>query len=314
MPAASPPSSVTAIFIAGRPSSELEGAIASVIAQQPRPTELVLFGNGCEIVPPNGLPEDLHVVSASSPVNLGVARGRNAATSKATGDYLLFVDDDAILLDGSVDAAVQLLDDDPRVGAVAFAIRDPRTHRPALWYYADPPELAAERRFDAPWLIGCANLIRRDLFLRLNGFWEGYFRELEEIDLSWRILSSGHRILYEPLAKAEHEERSSRHTRYSLASNLMVAWRLLPIRLALRQSAFFLALFSARAIRYREPLDVLAGLWDFARRLPRVLRERDPLDRATVAYLRSVYSRQGLGKRLRWSLRRRSARPPFETR
>jgi GT2 family glycosyltransferase len=295
---------VTAVFIGASQSPELTRALASVAAQRPKPIEIVLFGNGADLIAPAVALAHTEIVVAGSESNLGVAVGRNAAARRATSEYLLFVDDDAALADGALEAAVRCLDEDPTVGAVAFSIRDPETKQQALWYYAQPVDDAA-RRFDVPWFIGCANLIRRDLFWQLGGFWPGYFRELEEIDLSWRIWDAGYRIRFEPRAVAEHAERSERHLRFSFVSNLMITWRLLPASLALRQTVFFLALFTARAIRHGELGDLFRGLADLWSKRRLIKRDRQPLNSSTVAYLRAVYSRQGWGKRLRWSLRRR---------
>ena len=65
-------------------------------------------------------------------------------------------------------------------------------------------------------------------FEALDGFWEGYFREMEEIDFSWRLLDAGWSIRYEPRAAIEHEERTKRLYRYAVPSNMLMLWRLLP--------------------------------------------------------------------------------------
>ena len=44
--------------------------------------------------------------------------------------------------------------------------------------------------------------------------------------------------------------------------------------------------------------------------LPRAWRERSPLNRETVRYLRRIHACQGPGKRLRWSLRPLAPPPP----
>ena len=296
---------VSVVLIAQHTSAALLRAIDSVVEQDHRPLEIVLLGNGGPLETPS-LPDDSGVSlrMGETAANLGVAGGRNAAARLASGDCLLFLDDDAILRPGSVAAAVGAVAQSG-IGAVAFRVIDPDTDATAVWFYPHDPLEYGERAFDAPWVVGGGNLIRRDLFEQLDGFWEGYFREMEEIDFSWRLIDAGWRIRYEPRAAIEHVERTKRHYRHAVASNILTVWRLLPAPLALRQTALKLPLFAARAVRFGELGDFVRGLTGLVRGAPRVLRERHVLRPSTVDYLRRLHADGGLGKRLQWSLRAR---------
>lgn len=265
----------------------------------------MLFGNGGTLDPPSSS-ADVPVRTGHSQQNLGVAGGRNAAARLASGDVLVFLDDDAVLRPGTLTAALSVLEGAPEVGAVAFSVVDPTTGQPAMWY--QPYHSAWRgRRFEAVSVIGCGHAVRRECFEQLDGFWDGYFRELEEIDLSWRLLDAGWRILYEPTAQVEHPEKSARHTRHAVRSNLLSVWRLLPLGLALRQLSFKSALFLWRGVRHRELRACIVGFAEAVARAPRA--GRSPVRRSTAAYLRRAYAPQGPGKRLQWSLRR-LAPPP----
>lgn len=296
---------VSAIVITNRADDVVAHALASLAAQAHRPLELVLFGNGAEVAPPPAVAEaGVEVVTGASPVDLGVAGGRNAAAALATGDALLFLDDDALLRPGALDAAVRALDAAPDVGAVAFRVVDPRTQRTALWLYPLDVATWEGRRFDAPTFVGCGGLVRRDVFQRLGGFWEGYHREVEELDLCWRMLSAGWRIRYEPDAVVEHPERVDRRLyRYAVPANVVLPYRLLPAGLAARQAAVKVPLFALRALRHREVGDFVGGLRLLPAMLRRARRERAPLDARTVAYLRGLHAREGWRGRVQWGLR-----------
>ena len=69
--------SVSVIVLAHRGSSKLNAALASVVAQDHRPLEIVVFENGTPVGPLD-LPADLdlRLVRGGSPRNLGVAAGR----------------------------------------------------------------------------------------------------------------------------------------------------------------------------------------------------------------------------------------------
>jgi len=300
---------VSAICVTmGRDS--LPDAVRSVLDQDYRPIEIVVYANGGRLdVLELPTAHDVPMREGGSPRNLGVAGGRNGAARLATGDHLLFVDDDAVLAPGAVSAAVTAMEGGPRIGAVAFRVVDPVTRAPALWYHPYDPARYAEVSFDASAVVGCGHAIRRCVFEELGGFWDGYFREVEEIDLSWRLLDAGWTIRYEPLAVVEHPERTARHLRASVTSNLLMVWRLLPRWLAVRQTVLKLLIFSARAVRHREVDDLALGLLDAVTASRRVRRERSPLSTSTVEYLRHVHAPQGFGKRLQWSLRSLAAPP-----
>lgn len=294
---------VSVVIITHRSSAALDAALESVLAQDHRPLEIILFGNGGQAEPNAASPpSDVPLRRGGSDRNLGVAGGRNAAAKLASGAALLFLDDDAALFPGAIRAAVHALES-TGAGAVAFRILDPATGSPALWYYPFEQEPWSARRFEAPSVIGCGALVRREAFERLGGFWSGYFREVEEIDLSWRLIDAGWPIVYEPEAVVEHPERVERHLRFSVASNLLLVWRLLPARLALRQTAVKLAVFGVRSVRYAEVGLFARGVLDALRSSGRLGRERARLRPVTVRYLRRVHAPQGLGKRLQWSLR-----------
>jgi len=290
------------VFITvGRPS--LAAAISSVLAQDHRPLEMILFANGAA-VDVDALPHDdgVPVRTGGSPHNLGVAGGRNAAARLAGGEHLLFVDDDAVLHEGAITAAVGRLEASPEVGAVAFRIVDPSSGRPTLWYHPYDREQFTRRDFEASTVIGCAAMFRRHAFDALGGFWDGYFRDFEEVDLSWRLIDAGWTIRYEPGAVVEHIDRLL-HTEPSTRSNLLAVWRLLPPGLMVRQTVVKLCVFAVRAAANRQLRQFASGVVGAVRLAPRARRERSVLSEATIAYLRRVHAPQGYGKRLQWSLR-----------
>jgi GT2 family glycosyltransferase len=301
---------VSVVLIAQRNSEALGRAIDSVVAQDYRPLEIVLLGNGAELRDLSTPEADgVSFRTGATDENRGVAGGRNAAARLATGDWLLFLDDDALLRPGAAAAAVAA-GSEPGTGAVAFRVIDPDTGATAVWFYPEDATEHGDRSFDVPWVVGGGNLIRRDLFESLHGFWDGYFREMEEIDFSWRLLDAGWRIRYEPLAAIEHPERTARLYRHLVPSNILMLWRLLPLPLALRVTLVRLPLFAVRAIRHREVGDFVQGLRGLLAGAPRVARERHLLSPATVEHLRALHTAGGPGKRLQWSLRPRRLNRP----
>jgi len=69
--------------------------------------------------------------------------------------------------------------------------------------YRNDAEEPVERR-DAGWLSGSCVLVRRTAFTELGGFDTGFFMYFEDVDLGYRLGSSGYRNVYEPAARVVH--------------------------------------------------------------------------------------------------------------
>ena len=116
------------------------------------------------------------VRSAYEP-RLGLSRARNHGIRVATGEHLLFIDDDAVPDDGWIDAMLAAYANPP-VAAVAGRIRlDPAAARP--WWFVPEVEqlfsgldLGETRRLLGPgeWPFGTNMSVRRDVAVELGGF------------------------------------------------------------------------------------------------------------------------------------------------
>jgi len=156
------------------------------------------------------------VRSAYEP-RLGLSRARNHGIRVATGEHLLFIDDDAVPDDGWIDAMLAAYANPP-VAAVAGRIRlDPAAARP--WWFVPEVEqlfsgldLGETRRLLGPgeWPFGTNMSVRRDVAVELGGFPEELGRvgecllSNEEIAFFAQLTRRGLEITYEPTAVVEH--------------------------------------------------------------------------------------------------------------
>ncbi len=138
------------------------------------------------------------------------------------------------------------------------------------------------------WASGVALFARRDVVTETGGFDEDFFMHMEEIDLCWRILLKGYRIVSVPSAVVYHEGASTlpAHSPEKIFLNhrnniAMVlknrsAVALLPV-LPLR-----LLFECAAAVRYlaadgqgaKKAAGILRALWQNLVQLPHTLRKR----------------------------------------
>jgi hypothetical protein len=211
----------------------LTDALASVAAQRDLRTERIVVWNGC---PAATLPAGLVDRDVELDANVGIPEGRNRGAAVTEAPVLLFLDDDARLLDDGTLAAIgRAFANDPRLGALGLRLVDehgetsPR-HVPRLGRGrpARPGEVTT--------FPGGASCVRTTAFRAVGGYFGDYFYAMEETDLAWRLIDAGWTIRY----AAEHivfhpRTQPSRHpsAAWRTARNrTWLAYRLLPLPLA----------------------------------------------------------------------------------
>jgi hypothetical protein len=169
--------------------------------------------------------------------NIGFAAACNRGAAEASGEYVAFLNDDAIAEPGwlrglfaglhaggpgTVCAASHIRSHDGRevefsgASANLFGVGRPRS----VWGWPDSRELPTD---GSPLLFasGGAMLIHRRTFLDAGGFDPNFFMYFEDVDLGWRLWVLGHRVVYAPNAVVRHVggasgSRAGAHRRYTL--------------------------------------------------------------------------------------------------
>lgn len=193
--------------------------------------EVVLVDNGSEdprtgrVVSRASAAFDLRLVSRTEAFNF--SRLCNAGASAATGDHLLFLNNDTEVLSRRWLERMLALAADPNVGAVGATLLYPdRTIQHAgmlprsdgLWVHPYRGEPANARGANdelhevrsVPAVTAACLLIRRDLFDSLNGFDESLPLTMNDVDLCRRARERGKLVLVTPRAKLLHYEGLSR--------------------------------------------------------------------------------------------------------
>lgn len=211
----------------------LEHALTSVSQDNNLVVERIVVWNGC---PREPLPAGLVDREVRLERNVGIPEGRNLGAAATSAPILLFLDDDAQLLDESSLAAIlKAFANDAHLGAVGMRLVDDRgetagRHVPRLG------RGGPERSGEVTSFPGGACCIRASAFHGVGGFCGEYFYALEETDLAWRLIDSGWTIRY----GAEHavfhpRTQPTRHPGAAWRTARNRAWlahRLLPLPLA----------------------------------------------------------------------------------
>jgi N-acetylglucosaminyl-diphospho-decaprenol L-rhamnosyltransferase len=206
-----------------------ERALRSIEQTLPgRPVWVVDNGNWSTGGPP---PEASRPFTLLSPGrNLGYGTACNLAAREGSGDFLLFLNNDAELLPGAAEAMAAVLEREPRVAAVGPRLLDSEgrstrsifrapTPRRVLFENLFLPRLfpgvplfhghhtaytTHRRARDVETLSGAAVLVRRKAFEDVGGFDEAFFFYAEESDLFARLRQAGWRVRFEPRGRVLH--------------------------------------------------------------------------------------------------------------
>ena len=225
---------VSVVMVVYHTGPSLDRSIRCVL-DEPLADELIIVDNGSS----PEVAEQLRALGRSEPRvvllqghgNVGFATGANMGVAAAHGDHLVFLNPDAFLQTGCIDALVSGLANQPTPTIVGACILDPdgaeqrggRRGEVSAWTTLLSLSRATRRfpqlgRYEIhrereampdgivrmPTISGACFAARRADFDILGGFDEGYFLHVEDIDLCWRARREGGAVLFQPLAKVVH--------------------------------------------------------------------------------------------------------------
>ncbi len=153
------------------------------------------------------------IVLLVNPRRRGASNCRNRAARRAKGEILCFLDSDCVVEADWLEELVRVFED-PAVAACGGLVDSTETGRPLDRYEQVKSSLRmgayardSRRGGDFFYLPSCNLAVRRELFIRVDGFKE----ELEvgeDVDLCWRIVDAGGIIEYRPSARVFHRHRN----------------------------------------------------------------------------------------------------------
>jgi GT2 family glycosyltransferase len=170
---------------------------------------------------------DLDATIVRTGRNGGFSFGCNAGVAAGDAPYVLFLNPDARLENGALDALRAVLDADPAAGLAApLILEDDGTPAPSLRRFPSlctalgqalflhrlvpawdellhDPALYAQPH-DAEWVSGACMLIRRDALARIGGMDERFFLYCEDTDVCRRLWNAGLTVRFTPGAVARH--------------------------------------------------------------------------------------------------------------
>jgi GT2 family glycosyltransferase len=208
--------------------------------------------------------------------NYGYCGGNNRAVPYASGEILLFLNNDVKVEPDWLSPLAAVFDSRPEAAAVqpkmlSYERPDEFEYAGAAGGYIDRYgyPFCRGRIFDTIekdrgqyddertifWASGAAFAIRKNIFQELGGFDEDFEFHMEEIDLCWRLWNSGHTVMYCPQSVVYHlgggslPTDSPRKLYYNYRNSLRMLWKNYPASSLLFRFPVRLALDKIAALR-----------------------------------------------------------------
>jgi len=250
------------VLTQGRRPAELDAALSSLLAQQGVRLDVVVVGNGWA---PRGLPAGVSRTVAL-PENLGIPAGRNAGVDAVKGDLLLFLDDDAALLDnGFLREVARRFDADPRLGMVQPRVDVAGGGEPPRRWTPRARVGDRTRSSDVLSVWEGVVVVRREAFEVAGGWPDPFFYAHEGIELAWRVWDGGWRVRYLGDLPVQHPltspARHADHLRLDARNRVWLARRNLPWPAAAGYLALRGGLQVARLVRTPAALRIWCRGW-----------------------------------------------------
>ena len=161
-----------------------------------------------------------------NPGNLGFLKTCNRSAELARGDYLFFLNNDALACEGWLEPLLRVFDQFPDAGLVGSKLLFPDGtlqeaggfvwNDGSAWNYgrADDPDKSGYNYVrEVDYVSGCAILVARALWRELRGFDDLFAPAYcEDSDLAFRVRAAGRKVYYCPFSAIVHLEGVSQGT------------------------------------------------------------------------------------------------------
>ncbi|WP_291558788.1 glycosyltransferase family 2 protein [Bacteroides sp.] len=187
--------------------------------------------------------------------NYGFAEGYNKVMNNVDTDYVVLLNSDVEVTEGWIEPILSYMESHKDVAAcqpkiLSYHDKKKFEYAGASGGYIDKygypfcrgrvfDSLETDNgQYDTPadifWASGAAMFVRREVYVAVGGLDPKFFAHMEEIDLCWRLLSRGYRLVCIPESKVYHvggatlKKENPKKTYLNFRNNLLMMYKNLP--------------------------------------------------------------------------------------
>lgn len=153
--------------------------------------------------------------------NEGFGRANNVGATEAKGEFLLLLNSDMLIPEGSIEYCLEKIKKDTTIGALGCKIlnEDKSVQRSRFYNVANYKDILhtnliydkffQPKRGDLDAILGAFMLIPTVAFRKIKGFDPDFFMYSEELELCYRLRTGGYRIVYSKEVYVIHKHGGS---------------------------------------------------------------------------------------------------------
>lgn len=291
---------VSVIILTYKREDELAECLESILNQNYTQIEVIIIDNGNSEKTRKLIEDgftDPRINYFSMDENRGVAGGRNEGVKRSSGEILVFIDDDALFPEpDAITQIVRRFAGSSELGVMSFKSLDYESGDP-VWQEIPLKDrsLSLEKEQETSYYLGGACAIRKEVFDRVGLYSDKFVYAFEELDLSFRIVEDGRKIIYFPAVEILHKNppesgtKSPEYWEKMLENRIRASVRNLPWRYVILSGLIWSGYI---ILTTKGRLDVLARSYRnliMDRRM--LLKERSPVSFETIAKLKNTQGR-----------------------
>jgi len=201
---------ISTIIVSYNTAELLTACLKSVVSRSDLSVEVIVVDNASQDDSAARVSRDFPWVKLiTNEQNAGFARANNQALNVSSGEYVYFLNPDAVVQPGAFEAMMRFMASHTDVGLAGTRILNPDGSVQPSVERRYPGERRAQKDLrglagEIAWVLGASMIARRVMVEDLGGFDEGFFLYGEEQDLCLRIRKKGWKIGFIPDAAVVH--------------------------------------------------------------------------------------------------------------
>jgi GT2 family glycosyltransferase len=153
--------------------------------------------------------ENFHLIEVGH--NLGPPGGRNLGMKMGKAPYVVVIDNDAEFAStNAIFTTIQRFEKEPELGVIGFRILNYFTGKDdeVSWAYPIKQKTMRDQEFYTTRYVGCGHAFLRSVLEKSGYYDESLFFYHEEIDISFKIIALGYKLIYFPSVIVRHKTSS----------------------------------------------------------------------------------------------------------